>query len=76
MAKSKRDVRAKHTGLGLEIKTFEGTKGTYVVFKLPKGGYHAFLEVQAKQAAMDCGSEHPRDVNTSIHWKDLWNKDK
>jgi hypothetical protein len=74
MAVSKRNVRAKHTGLGLEIKTFPGKKGTYVVFKLPTGAYHTFLEVQAKAAAVDCGADPEGYPNTRVYWDMLWNE--
>jgi hypothetical protein len=65
-------VKAKRSGFGLEMKTFPGSKGTYVVFKTAKGGYHAFVETEAKDAAMDCESELPRARHTQAHWDALW----
>jgi len=73
MAKS---IKGKRKGMGLEIRTFEGDSGaTYIVFKLPqgKGKYHAFREVEAKEAARDCGANldegHTRD-----YWATRWNE--
>jgi hypothetical protein len=65
---------AKNQGYGLEIRTFEDQSGrTHIVFKSLDGSYHAFVEVEAKQAAIDCGSRLSRDENnTREHWKSLW----
>jgi hypothetical protein len=61
----------KRAGLGLEAKTFIGESGTtYIVFRSPKGGYHAFAEVEAKKAARDCGAAMGH--NTRAEWKSLW----
>jgi hypothetical protein len=46
----------KRAGFGLRMATVEGRKGTYLFMKGPSGGYHAFLEVAAKEAARDCGA--------------------
>ena len=69
---AKNPIKGKRQGIGLEIKTFRGTRGTYVVFKLPDGAFHAFLETESKAAARDCGSTV--DANTRAHWKELWDK--
>ena len=62
---------AKREGLGLSIKTFEGASGkTYLVFKTPKGAFHAFVETEAKDAAKDCGSSGKG--NTREQWKSVW----
>jgi hypothetical protein len=62
---------AKRAGLGLEFKTFNGKSGkSYIVFRTPKGGYHAFAEVDAKEAAIDCFA--PKDRNTRAQWKAVW----
>lgn len=61
-------------GAGLEIKTFEGTQGTYLVMKLPSGAFHAFVETEAKQAAKDCGAKVRGYPNTREYWKSLWNR--
>jgi len=57
----------------MEIRTFKGSKGTYLVFKT-KGAYHTFVETEAKFAAMDCGSGLARSANTRVHWDKLWNQ--
>jgi hypothetical protein len=57
----------------LEMRTFPGTKGNYLVFRTGDGAFHAFLEVQAKAAALDCGSKLSRlGKTTPQHWKSLW----
>lgn len=70
----KKTIKSKRAGFGLEMRTFEGSKGTYIVFKLPKGAFHAFVETEAKDAAIDCGSGMSRDENTRTHWKKLWDE--
>ncbi len=66
-------VKGKKAGIGLEMKTFKGTKGNYIVFKLPTGAFHTFVETEAKSAAKDCGSTRT-DTNTREYWRELWNK--
>jgi hypothetical protein len=69
-------VKAKKSGFALEMKTFTGqkTKSTYVVFRTAKGGFHTFVEVEAKSAAVDCDPKLSRDPNTRALWKGLWAK--
>jgi hypothetical protein len=62
----------KRQGVGLEMKTFKGKGQNYLVFRTPKGAYHVFLEVEAKQAARDCGAS--KEKNTVQMWKDLWER--
>ena len=71
-----KNVKAKKKGYGLEIKTFPGKNGTYVVFRtIGKGAtYHTFIETEAKDAAIDCGSKRPRSDHMKYHWDELWNK--
>jgi hypothetical protein len=39
------------------MRTFTGKSGTkYLTFKTPRGSYHTFSEVIARDAAADCGS--------------------
>jgi len=66
-------IKPKKHGLGLEMKTFQG-KGeqSYLVLRTRGGAYHAFLEVEAKQAARECGAS--RGGNTRQMWEELWNK--
>jgi hypothetical protein len=63
--------KRKRQGVGLEMKTFKGNdKQNYLVFRTPKGSYHVFLEVDAKEAATRCAA--PRKGNTRQIWKELW----
>ena len=65
-------IKVKRTGAGLEIKSFPGKKGeTYIVFRLPDGAFHVFVETEAKQAARNCGSTKS-DTNTREYWKQIW----
>ena len=61
----------------IEFKTFIGTKGSkYLVFRGYDGDYHVFVEVEAKEAAPDCGEvENPND-NTRTMWGRLWEQKK
>ena len=67
-----RSVAAKKSGFGVEMRTFKGTKGMHIVFKLPSGAFHTFLEVEAKGAAVDIDSKLSRDENTRALRKRLW----
>jgi hypothetical protein len=67
-------MAGKRAGMGLEMQTFHGTKGTYIVFKLPTGAYHAFVETEAKAAAKDCGAALDANPNTRQWWDTLWDK--
>lgn len=61
---------AKRDGLALEFKTFEGKSGkAYLVFRTLKGGYHVFVETEAKEAARDCGAG---PGNSRAQWKSVW----
>jgi len=59
----------------IEFKTFVGAKGSqYLVFRGHRGDYHVFVEVEAKEAAEDCGeTEGPTD-NTQTMWNRLWER--
>ncbi len=60
----------KRRGVGLETKTFVGNSGaTYVVFRT-SGSYHVLTEVDAKEAARDCGAR--KGGSTRAQWKALW----
>jgi len=65
--------KAKRKGFGLEMKTFTGKQtGTdYLVFRLPNGSYHVFVETEAKAAARDCGGN---GTQTRTYWDPLWKK--
>jgi len=65
------EVKPKKKGLGLEMKTFQGKGGeSYLVFRTKDGSYHVFLEVEAKQAARECGAR--KKGNTRQMWGELW----
>jgi hypothetical protein len=64
-------LKAKRTGLGLELRSFTGKDGkTYLVFRTNRGSFHVFGEVEAKQAARECGATIER--NTRTMWEGLW----
>jgi len=70
------EISLKRKSNGIQFRTFESEdeKNTYIVFKESDGSYHTFVEVEAKDAAIHCGSTIDRKENTRIHWNDLWNK--
>jgi hypothetical protein len=64
----------KREGTGLAIRIFQGKKGeTYLVLRSPKGSYHVFAEVEAKEAAMRCGAVRPRRPPQTL-WSELWRR--
>ena len=64
-------TKEKRRGFGLDIRSFEGKDGsTYIVFKTTKGSYHVFKEVEAKEAARQCGT--PVVGTTRQMWTELW----
>lgn len=64
---------AKRKGTALELKTVTGDSGaTYLVMRTLRGGYHVFVEVQAKEVAEDCGMAKPG--NTQKMWKAIWDR--
>ncbi len=66
-------IKPKKQGLGLEMKTFEGKdEKTYLVFRTKSGAYHVFQEVEAKQAARNCGALKERHARQM--WNEVWNK--
>lgn len=71
-------ISKKRFGVKLQIKTIEGESGTYIFMKTPGGSYHTFLEVEAKQAARDCGASEKRSgddrKNTRQMCKEVWDK--
>lgn len=63
----------KPKGRGLEMRTFTGSSGkTYLVLKTLDGGFHVFAEVEAKEAANDCGAARG---STRQEWGQLWGVD-
>lgn len=67
---ARKQITPKKKGLNLEAKTFIGKSGrSYLVFKTLGGGFHVFVETQAKDAAEDCGAER---IETRRDWRSLW----
>jgi len=51
------NVKPKIRGFKLQMVTRKGKSGArYLFFKAPNGSYHAFVEVETKSAARDCGA--------------------
>ena len=66
-------LKDKREGTGLAFKTFIAKDGTrYLVFRSLEGSFHVFAEVEAKQAARDCGSAEL--LNTRQMWESLWDQ--
>jgi len=66
-------VKNKRQGLGLEMRSYRGKDGqSYLVFRTSGGAFHAFSEVEAKEAARQCGSKVKG--NTRQMWSDVWKK--
>jgi hypothetical protein len=65
----------KREGTGLEFKTFIGADGRrYLVFRSLEGSFHAFAEIEAKQAARECGATESPTANTRTMWESLWDQ--
>jgi hypothetical protein len=55
----------------MSVKTFEGKDGNhYLVFGSLDGGFHTYVEVEAKQAARECGADE--GSNTRSMWESIW----
>lgn len=66
-----RMLKRKKKGFGLEAKTFKRNDGSsYLVFRTLDGSYHAYVEVEAKEAARECGAAE--GSNTRRMWEKLW----
>lgn len=64
-------LKEKREGRSLEIKTFEGKDNNhYLVMRTLDDSFHTFVEVEAKQAARECGAEE--QGNTRHMWESLW----
>jgi hypothetical protein len=62
----------KRAGFGLEVKSLVGKSGmSYIVFKTKNGAFHVFQEVEAKNAAKDCGVQ-TTGRNTRQAWEEIW----
>jgi hypothetical protein len=67
-------LTAKRPDTEIGMRTFLGRSGrTYLVFKeRDRPVFHVFAEIQAKEAAEDCGAETSIG-NTQTIWDKLWN---
>jgi len=66
-------MKPKKQGLGLEMHTFQGRdKNRYLVYRTTGGSYHVFVEIEAKDAARQCGATKegtPRQM-----WGEIWKR--
>ena len=66
-------LKSKRRDKALETRTFEGKDGrSYIVFRTPEGSFHTFAEVEAKEAARECGGQVKG--NTRRMWQSIWDK--
>jgi hypothetical protein len=66
-------LTVKRSDVRVEIKTFSGKKCNYLVITAGDGKFHVFAEVQAKEAAIDCGCKlNPRSNNPTTMWRERW----
>ena len=57
----------------VEMRTFTGNKANYLAMTTGDGNFHIFTEVEAKQAAVNCGFKlDPRHHNPSVMLKERW----
>ena len=64
-------MKPKRSGLGLDLRSFTGTDdSSYLVFRTAKGAFHVFGEVEAKEAARQCGAT--KELNTRQMWESIW----
>ena len=64
-------LKEKREGRSLEIKTFVGQDGNhYLAMRTLDGSFHTFVEVEAKQAARECGAAE--GANTRQMWESIW----
>ena len=68
-------MKPKPHGTGLNIRTFEGKDGsTYLVFRTPRGAFHIFRELNARDAAADAFGL--TSGTTYQRWRKLWDSQK
>ena len=66
-------AKPKEKDLGIEMKAFTGQDGnSYLVFRTWNGSFHAFIEVEAKQAARTCGAR--QEGTTGQMWESVWQR--
>ena len=69
-----RTFKLKPPQVAMEVKTFQGKDNPMVTYLVMKTGreYHVFTEVEAKQAAEDCGA--PKTGKTNWQWEQVWGR--
>jgi hypothetical protein len=68
-------LKEKKDGTEIGLKVFPGRDGNrYLVFRTLDGSFHTFVEVEAKQAARECGAEEL--TNTRLMWESLWEQQR
>ena len=64
-------LKPKRRHRALEVRTFAGKDGaSYVVFHTSSRSFHTFREVEAKEAARQCGAT--RVGTTRQMWESIW----
>jgi hypothetical protein len=64
-------IKPKPRNRALDVRTFDGADGaSYVVFRTSSGSFHTFREVEAKEAARQCGAK--RTGTTREMWESIW----
>lgn len=59
------DEKRAVTELGLKV--FTGRDGNrYLIFRTLEGSFHTFVEVEAKQAARECGAEEGNNTRKDV----------
>ena len=69
-------LNVKPSAAAMEIRTFE-SKNPRVQYIVMRTGdeFHVFAEVEAKEAAANCGCELASPKHTPVQmWKSLWKK--
>jgi hypothetical protein len=70
-----RRIAAALRGDGWDARIFRRDDGRcYLVVRRPDGGYNVFREVEAKEAAKNCGAtaESDASLNTRQFWGQIW----
>src|SRR5436190_22154225 len=69
-----RMLKDKREGTQLGFKAFNGADGRrYLVFCTLDGSFHAFVEVEAKEASRQCGAIDDGS-NTRQLWESIWDQ--
>jgi hypothetical protein len=71
------DGRSRATGMIPKVFVkHAGDRRPCLVFFCEDGSFHVFSEIQAKQAAIDCGLDEAeaKRLNTQQGWRKLWDR--